>query len=148
MGIKNKVACPEPDRLIPVITHRLTIVDKFLKDLFFQFFEVNVRISHSFMARQLTGTRVSLTFETKSLQYKPRALTLKNCILPSFLCYRVNKGVRVLRKKKSRCRLRQRSENFSLPPFLGTTSRPLTCRARQPRFKIIICILVVAVKLK
>jgi hypothetical protein len=52
------------------------------------------------MARQLTGTRVPLTLETKSLQYKPHALTLKNCILPSFLCYRLNKGV--LRKKKNK----------------------------------------------
>lgn len=115
LRIKNKVTCTEPNRLIPVSTRRLTIVDKFLKDLFFQFFEVNARISHSYMARQLTGTRVSLTLEAKSLQYKPHALTLKNCILPSFLCYRVNEGVLQKRKQKqTRCRFRQRSENISL----------------------------------
>jgi len=98
------------------------------------------------MARQLTGTRVLLTLEAKSLQYKPRALTLKNCILPSFLYYRANKGV--LRKKQARCWFRQRSENFSLPTFLGTKSRLLTCRVRQPRFKIVTSLLVVVVKLK
>jgi len=35
LGIKIKVACTEPNRLIPVITRRLTNVDKFLKDFFF-----------------------------------------------------------------------------------------------------------------
>jgi len=52
------------------------------------------------MAGQLTGTRVSLILEAKSLQYKPRALTPKNSILPSFLCYRTNKDD--LREKNKR----------------------------------------------
>jgi hypothetical protein len=146
LRIKNEVACTEPNRLIPVITRRLAIVDKFLKDLFFKFFEVNDRISHSYMARQFPGTRLSLTLEAKSLQYKSHALTLKNCVLPSFLCYRANKGV--LRRKQAMCWFRQRSENFSLPPFLGTKSRLLTCRARQPRSKIVTSLLVVVVRLK
>lgn len=98
------------------------------------------------MARQFPGTRLSLTLEAKSLQYKSHALTLKNCVLPSFLCYRANKGV--LRRKQAMCWFRQRSENFSLPPFLGTKSRLLTCRARQPRSKIVTSLLVVVVRLK